>query len=103
MTKSDLVKVISIKNQIALETAELIVNSFWQSMAEALNDGHRIEIRGFGSFQVRDYDGYLGRNPRSGESVNVPPKRLPFFKMGKEIKDAINIKKIVNTEETVNA
>jgi integration host factor subunit beta len=72
-------------------------------MAEALNDGHRIEIRGFGSFQVRDYDGYLGRNPRSGESVNVPPKRLPFFKMGKEIKDAINIKKIVNTEETVNA
>jgi integration host factor subunit beta len=90
MTKSDLIRVISVKNDLPIDQAETIVNTFWDSLADALRDGRRIELRGFGSFRVRDYDGYLGRNPRNGESVTVPPKRMPFFKMGKEIKEALN-------------
>lgn len=90
MTKSDLIRVISVKNDVPFPDAETAVNTFFQTMINGLRTGKRIELRGFGTFQVREYGSYIGRNPRTGEPVNVPPKRLPFFKVGKETRDAVN-------------
>ena len=70
--------------------AELVVNCIFDAMTEALERGEGIEIRGFGSFTVRPYKAYSGRNPRTGEPVPVPAKRLPFFKVGKELKELVN-------------
>ncbi len=70
--------------------AELLVSCIFDSMERALRSGERIEIRGFGSFEIRSYKAYEGRNPRTGSAVNVKPKRLPFFKVGKELKERIN-------------
>jgi len=60
-------------------------------MEEALVKGERVEIRGLGSFKVKNYDGYTGRNPKTGEMINVAPKKLPFFKVGKELKERVDI------------
>jgi len=90
MTKQDLIRIISVKNDLELPDAETVVNVFFNTMIEGLKSGKRVELRGFGSFSIREYDGYMGRNPRTGEPVSVPPKRLPFFKVGKEIRDAVN-------------
>jgi integration host factor subunit beta len=90
MTKADLIRVISVKNDLPFPDAERAVNAFFQTVSAGLRDGRRIEIRGFGTFTMREYSGYMGRNPRTGETVNVPPKRLPFFKVGKELRDAVN-------------
>ena len=90
MTKSDLVRGGSVKNDIQFPDAEAAVNQFFKTVIEALKDGKRVELRGFGSFSVREYDGYMGRNPRTGEEIPVPPKRLPFFKVGKDMKEAVN-------------
>jgi len=90
MNKSELVRELSVKSRLPLEQAERAVTSFCDSMTLALRDGRRVELRGFGSFSVREYDGYMGRNPRTGETVSVAPKRLPFFKPGKEFKNAVN-------------
>ena len=70
--------------------AELVVNCVFDAMTEALQRGEGIEIRGFGSFTVRPYKPYSGRNPRTGAPVPVPAKRLPFFKVGKELKELVN-------------
>ena len=70
--------------------AEAIVNAIFDSMEQALKRGERIEIRGLGSFEVRSYKAYDGRNPRTGSRVEVKPKRLPFFKVGKELKERVN-------------
>jgi integration host factor subunit beta len=70
--------------------AELIVNCIFDSMEDSLKKGERIEIRGFGSFEIRHYKAYEGRNPRTGDPVGVQPKRLPFFKVGKELKERVN-------------
>ena len=90
MTKADLIRVVSVKNDIAFPDAEQAVNTFFQVVSSGLKEGRRVELRGFGTFQMREYDGYMGRNPRTGEPVNVPPKRLPFFKVGKDLRDAVN-------------
>ena len=90
MTKSDLIRVVSVKNDIPFPDAESAVNVFFQAMIDGMRSGKRIELRGFGTFAIREYDGYLGRNPRTGEPVNVPPKRLPFFKVGKDMREAVN-------------
>jgi integration host factor subunit beta len=68
----------------------LLVNVIFDSMEATLRRGERIEIRGFGSFEIRNYRAYEGRNPRTGATVNVRPKRLPFFKVGKELKERVN-------------
>jgi len=73
-----------------LKAAEIAVDVAIESIAGALAHGNRIEIRGLGSFKVKKYDGYDGRNPRSGEKIEVKPKKLPFFKVGKELKDRLN-------------
>jgi integration host factor subunit beta len=71
--------------------AELIVNCVFDSMVDALKQGEGIEIRGFGSFTVRHYKAYEGRNPRTGLPVQVQPKKLPFFKVGKDLRERVNI------------
>jgi integration host factor subunit beta len=90
MTKSDLVDSVSAKLQLPRGKAELIVNGVFDCMERALRSGNRIEIRGFGSFEIRHYKAYEGRNPRTGDPVGVQPKRLPFFKVGKELKERVN-------------
>src|SRR5215467_15663980 len=90
MTKSDLIEAVATKLHLPKGKAELIVNCIFDSMEESLRQGDRIEIRGFGSFEIREYRAYEGRNPRTGEAVAVKPKRLPFFKVGKELKERVN-------------
>ena len=70
--------------------AELLINAIFDCMEASLRRGERIEIRGFGSFEIRHYKAYEGRNPRTGDPVGVQPKRLPFFKVGKELKERVN-------------
>ena len=90
MTKSELIDAISGRGELTKARAELVVNCVFDAMTEALQDGEGIEIRGFGSFTVRPYKSYNGRNPRTGQPVPVPAKRLPFFKVGKDLKDLVN-------------
>jgi integration host factor subunit beta len=90
VTKSELIERISEKLKLTNGKAEQIVNCVFDSMVKALQDGEGIEIRGFGSFTVREYKAYEGRNPRTGETVHVAPKKLPFFKVGKDLKERVN-------------
>lgn len=90
MNKSELIKALAEESNISFDDASLVVNIFIDAMKKSLIAGERIEIRGFGSFKVKEYGGYSGRNPKTGESVEVVPKRLPFFRAGKELKEFIN-------------
>jgi integration host factor subunit beta len=90
MTKSELIEVIAERTKITKSRAELVVNCIFDTMAEALQKGEGIEIRGFGSFTIRHYKPYTGRNPRTNRPVPVGPKKLPFFKVGKDLKDLVN-------------
>ena len=91
MTKSDLIAELAGRfPQLVAKDADMSVKMILDAMAEALARGDRIEIRGFGSFTVRNYRAYSGRNPRTGTNVDVTPKRLPFFRVGKEMKVAVN-------------
>jgi integration host factor subunit beta len=90
MTKSELIEAVADKLKLPKGKAELIVNCIFDSMESSLKRGERIEIRGFGSFEIRTYKSYEGRNPRTGTKVDVRPKRLPFFKVGKELKERVN-------------
>ena len=90
MTKSKLIESVAGKLDLPKGKAELIVNIIFDSMTDSLQRGERIEIRGFGSFEVRSYKGYEGRNPRTGAKVEVKPKQLPFFKVGKELKERVD-------------
>jgi len=89
MVKAELIIEVSKKENIPVNAARTIVDLFFEAMKEALERGERIEIRGFGSFAVRHYDAYKGRNPKTGQIVDVPPKKVPFFKVGKELKEMI--------------
>ena len=91
MNKSELVKALADQANISLDEATLVVNTFVDSMKESLLEGGRVEIRGFGSFKVKAYGSYAGRNPRTGGKVAVEPKRLPFFRAGKELKEYLNV------------
>ena len=90
MTKSDLINQLSRQRSIPVARAESIVDAIFGAIEDTLCRGERIEIRGLGSFELRQYGAYAGRNPRTGERVAVQPKRLPFFKVGKEMKERIN-------------
>ena len=90
MNKSELIQALAERQKLPLIKAEKIVNAIFEQMIDALKSGERIEIRGFGSFENRYYDAYTGRNPKTGEAIHVPPKRLPFFKVGKELKERVN-------------
>jgi len=90
VTKSELIEKISETLKLPAGKAEAIVNTIFDSMVKALERGEGIEIRGFGSFTVRKYKAYEGRNPRTGETVHVAEKRLPFFKVGKDLRERVN-------------
>ncbi|HJB65043.1 MAG TPA: integration host factor subunit beta [Candidatus Mailhella merdavium] len=90
MNKSELIKTLAEQSSLSLDEATMVVNTFVDSMKKALLDGDRVEIRGFGSFKVKEYESYSGRNPRTGDKVEVRPKRLPFFRAGKELKEFLN-------------
>ena len=90
MTKSELIEVVAADVNLTKGRAELVINTIFDSMVEALQRSEGIEIRGFGSFSVRPYKPYAGRNPRTGNPVPVSAKRLPFFKVGKELKELVD-------------
>lgn len=91
MTKTDLIERVSMKTTILTKKqTELVVNILFDSIKEALAAGDKIEIRGFGSFRIRSRRNREGRNPKTGESVTVPQKRVPFFKAGKELKELVD-------------
>lgn len=90
MNKSELIQSLAEKIKVSNDEAASIVDSFFDSMRDALLRGDRVEIRGFGSFKIKQYEGYVGRNPKTGESVQVKPKKMPFFKAGKGLLDYLN-------------
>ncbi|MCX6112679.1 MAG: integration host factor subunit beta [Proteobacteria bacterium] len=89
MNRSDLVLKYAEYANIPKKKAEMIIDNIFDQMKNALEKGDRIELRGFGSFVNKEYGSYTGRNPRTGESITVAPKRLPFFKVGKELKEKL--------------
>ncbi len=93
MTKADLINIIAQKVNLQNRQAETVVNLVFDMMADTLKKDDRIEIRGFGSFVNRVYGAYEGRNPKTGALVKVEPKRVPFFKVGKELKEMVDRKK----------
>jgi integration host factor subunit beta len=90
MTKADLIDIVAERTKLPRGRAELLVGQMFDCMVDALQKGEGIEIRGFGSFSIRSYREYQGRNPRTGQAVHVKPKRLAFFKVGKELRDRVN-------------
>ena len=90
MNKSELVETLSIENSLTYKKSEQIVNLIFDTMSQALIDNDRIEIRGFGSFMVKEYKAYMGRNPKTGEIIQVAEKKLPFFKVGKELRERVD-------------
>jgi len=90
MTKADLIDLIAERTKLPHGRAELLICQMFDAMVDALRKGEGIEIRGFGSFSIRAYKEYQGRNPRTGEAVHVRPKRLAFFKVGKELRERVN-------------
>ncbi|MBQ9536901.1 MAG: integration host factor subunit beta [Desulfovibrionaceae bacterium] len=90
MNKSELIHKLAMDADIPLEEAYDVVNVLIETLTNAMLEGRRIEIRGFGSFQLKQYKGYLGKNPKTGEKISVSPKILPCFRAGKELKDLVN-------------
>ncbi len=93
MNKSELIEALSQKEELTEKLAMDVVNLVFDGFSEELAKSGRIEIRGFGSFVVREYDAYTGRNPKTGKSIKVSPKKLPFFKVGKELKERVDNKR----------
>jgi integration host factor subunit beta len=93
MNKSELIDALSKKENMTERQATDVVNLIFRGFADELKNGGRIEIRGFGSFVVRDYGSYTGRNPKTGGTIQVAPKKLPFFKVGKGLKERVNSKR----------
>ncbi len=91
MNKSQLIEALAKEENLPLKKAEEVVNTVFGEMEKALIRGERIEIRGLGSFKVKYYEGYKGRNPKTGEIIDVAPKKLPFFKVGKELKERVDL------------
>ena len=90
MNRSELIIAIKDKANLSRKDAEKVVDTFFGAVKETLSKGKRVEIRGFGSFTVKSYKPYIGRNPKTGVQINVPSKKLPFFKVGKELKEMVD-------------
>lgn len=91
MTKSELIQRLAEKNpHLYMRDVEKIVETFFEGISDALAKGYRVELRGFGAFSVKERDARTGRNPRTGDSVEVEAKRLPFFKTGKGLRERLN-------------
>jgi len=89
LTKADLCKHLMEQMQLPKKDADQLVNTFLDAVVEALHRGEGVELRGFGSFRLRDRQARVGRNPRSGQSIQVPPKRVVYFKLGKELRSKL--------------
>jgi len=90
MNRSDLINSLKEEASLSRKDAEKIVDTFFNTITETLASGERVEIRGFGSFTVKHYKPYVGRNPKTGVQIEVPSKKLPFFKVGKELKEMVD-------------
>ena len=90
MNKSNLINSLKDYTGLSRKDAESVVDQFFGAITEAMEGGDRVEIRGFGSFSVKEYKAYTGRNPKTGRQIEVPSKRLPFFKVGKELKEKVD-------------
>lgn len=90
MNKSDLIVELAKEADLPQRKSEEIVNLVFDTLSRALLEGDRVEIRGFGSFMVKEYQGYTGRNPKTGERISVEEKRLPFFKCGKDLREKVD-------------
>ena len=90
MNRSGVISVLKEESNLSRKEAEKITEVFFNIIEEKLVEGERVEIRGFGSFTVNEYKSYTGRNPKTGVQINVPAKKLPFFKVGKELKDRVD-------------
>lgn len=93
MNKSGLIEALSKRENLTEKKATDVVNLIFKSFTDELKNKGRIEIRGFGSFVARKYGSYMGRNPKTGSNIEVAAKRLPFFKVGKELRESVNSKK----------
>ena len=90
MNRSDLIVKLAERADISQPVAEKVLEAIYEAMKETMREGGRIEIRGFGSFSVRERGGYTGRNPKTSEKISVNPKKVPFFKPGKELKERVD-------------
>ncbi len=93
MNRSDLINELKNQTLLSRKDAEKFVETFFGAISETLVQNDRVEIRGFGSFTVKKYKPYVGRNPKTGTKIEVPPKKLPFFKVGKELKELVDNEK----------
>ncbi len=100
MTKADLIDEVSRAVEMSRKDSEVIVETIFESIVQALRASDKIEVRGFGSFRTRERKSRVGRNPKTGERVEVPPKRVPYFKPSKELKDLINVMRDAAASET---
>lgn len=90
MTKAELVEEVAKSTQLTKKHAEIIVNTVFESIVTSLREGEKIELRGFGSFRIRHRGARMGRNPKTGDKVRVPSKRIPYFKPGKDLRELLN-------------
>ncbi len=90
MTKTDLIQALSKDTELPIRKAEEVVKAIFNSMANALANNDRVEIRGFGTFKVKHYNGYAGHNPKTGKPIKIKAKKLPFFKCGNELKEMVD-------------
>jgi integration host factor subunit beta len=90
MTKAELIERVAVATDVTKKQAETIVDTIFEAINRALKQGQKIELRGFGSFRLRERGARIGRNPKTGVKVNVPAKKIPYFKPGKELKELIN-------------
>ena len=90
MNKSQLIEILAKEQNLPTKKAEEVIDTILRNMEDALVKGERVEIRGLGSFKIKSYDGYDGRNPKTGQIIKVVPKKLPFFKVGKELKERVD-------------
>jgi integration host factor subunit beta len=90
MTKAELVEEVARSTELTKKHAEIIVNTVFESIVDSLKSGEKIELRGFGSFRIRQRDARIGRNPKTGEKVDVPAKSIPYFKPGKDLREMLN-------------
>lgn len=93
MNKSELIEALADKIDLPVRETASITKTIIDTMSNALVQGNSIEIRGFGSFTVKKYGAYTGRNPKSGEKIDVAPKKLPFFKVGKDLRERVDSEK----------
>jgi integration host factor subunit beta len=93
LNKIELVHELQTQTKLTQKEAADVVNLFFETITDSLENGDRVEIRGLCSFYVQEYGSYIGRNPKTGEHVQIPDKRLPFFKCGKDLRDRVNKKR----------